>query len=85
MEENKEIVEKPKEPVKQEPVRQEKPRKPGIFSRLKDKLLQYRRTLDIARKPDKNEYISSLKIITIGMAIVGAIGFVIFLLFRMIT
>ena len=87
MEENKEST--PMQPAPQpQPVKQEvkhevrKEKGPSIFSRLKDKLAQYRRTIEIARKPDKAEYLSSLRIITIGMAMIGIVGFVMFLIFQ---
>jgi len=82
MEENKESA--PQQPVKQEQ-KQGKPKGPGIFSRMKNRFGEYRRTLEISRKPDKSEYISSLRIITIGMAVLGFIGFIMFLLFQLIV
>ncbi len=44
-------------------------------------LQKYWRVLQIARKPTKEEFISSGKICSLGMALIGAIGFVIFLAF----
>ena len=81
MEENKEV---PTEPVK-EKHRPEKVKKPGLGSKLKAKLVQYRRTMEVARKPDRAEFLSSMRIITIGMAIVGVIGFLMFLLFSVVV
>ena len=83
MEENKEPTPQVQEPVKQE-VKQEKPKRPSIFSRLKDKLIQYRRTMEIARKPDREEFVSSAKITGVGIALLGFIGFVIFLAYFII-
>jgi protein transport protein SEC61 subunit gamma and related proteins len=38
------------------------------------------RVLRITKKPNKNEFISIVKVTGLGIAIVGAIGFAIFLL-----
>jgi protein transport protein SEC61 subunit gamma-like protein len=48
-----------------------------IRSRLRD----YRRILQIARKPSKDEFVTSTKVTSIGLIIIGMIGFVIFLVF----
>jgi len=37
------------------------------------------RVIRITKKPNKTEYISSMKVTGLGIAIIGAIGFVIFL------
>ena len=84
MEENKEPTPQVQEPVKQEVRKEEKPKRPSIFSRLKDKLIQYRRTMEIARKPDREEFVSSAKITGVGIALLGFIGFVIFLAYFII-
>ena len=78
---------KPVEQSQQKPVEQEKQkekpvhekeRKPGIFSRLANRLVNYRRVLEISTKPDKQEIISSIKVTLLGIALLGAVGFVIF-------
>jgi protein transport protein SEC61 subunit gamma and related proteins len=38
------------------------------------------RVLRITRKPNKEEYLTTLKITSIGMALIGLVGFIIFLL-----
>jgi len=48
---------------------------------IKAKLREYRRVLQIARKPTKDEFVSSGKICTIGISIIGLIGFAIFIVF----
>lgn len=48
---------------------------------LKEKLREYRRILQIARKPGKEEFTTSSKVTSIGIIIIGLIGFVIFLAF----
>ena len=49
--------------------------------KLKEKLEEYRRVIRVAVKPTKDEFIVSGKITAIGVAILGAIGFIISLIF----
>ena len=62
----------------------EKPKGPGIFGRLKNTISNYKRVIDVAKKPEKEEFISSAKITGTGIALIGAIGFIIFLLYFLI-
>ncbi len=89
MEENQEsgpVEEKKIEEIKKE----EKPRqenrkeeqKPNLASKLKDRLANYQRTIEIAHKPDRDEFISSMKITVTGIVLVGLIGFIIFIVFQ---
>ena len=48
---------------------------------IQSKLREYRRVLQIARKPGKEEYVTSAKISALGIALIGFIGFVIFLVY----
>ena len=48
---------------------------------LKAKLLEWKRILQVARKPGKDEFLSSTKICILGIAVIGAVGFAIFLAF----
>ncbi len=48
---------------------------------LKERLGEYKRVLQIARKPGKDEFISTTKISLAGMGIIGVIGFGIYLVF----
>ncbi len=41
---------------------------------------KYLRVLQVARKPSKEEFVASSKICTIGIIIIGAVGFVIFII-----
>lgn len=81
-----EEVNKPQtsEPVKQESKENNIVKKPGLGSKIKDKIKQYRRVLSVARKPDKEELLSSTKITGSGIIFLGVIGFVIFLLYYLI-
>ena len=51
---------------------------------IKSKLLEWKRVLQVARKPTKDELMSSSKICMLGIALIGAIGFAIFLMFAFI-
>jgi len=50
---------------------------------IKAGLRRYARVLQIARKPGKDEFVSSSKICALGIAVIGVIGFAIFLVFIM--
>lgn len=71
--------------VKEEPKRVEvKEKKPGLLSKIKEKLKQYRRTIEVSRKPDREEFTSSTKITGIGILLLGVIGFIIFIIYHII-
>lgn len=59
-------------------------KKPGLTGKIKDKLEQYKRTIDVSIKPDKEEFVSSAKITAIGILLVGVIGFIVYLLYNII-
>ncbi|MEM5872402.1 MAG: protein translocase SEC61 complex subunit gamma [Candidatus Aenigmatarchaeota archaeon] len=65
--------------------KEEKPKGPGIFERLKNKFTNYKRVVEVAKKPDKSEFISSVKITIFGIVLIGMIGFIIFLLYFLVT
>ena len=48
---------------------------------LKERLGEYKRVLQIARKPGKDEFTKTTKISLSGMGVIGVIGFAIFLVF----
>ncbi len=54
------------------------------MKRLKEFILQVRRVLLVASKPDKNEYKMSIKITGIGIILVGLIGFIVFMVVQAI-
>jgi protein transport protein SEC61 subunit gamma-like protein len=47
--------------------------------KISERLREYRRVLQIARKPGKDEFVTSSKVSALGIALIGFIGFVIFL------
>jgi len=65
----------------QESKKPETPKGPGVFSKFKSKLLNYRRVLEVSHKPDKDELIRTTKVVVVGVALIGAIGFVISLIY----
>ncbi len=52
---------------------------------IRDRLLQYRRTIEIARKPDREEWINTAKVTGLGITLLGGIGFVIFIAYRLLV
>ena len=54
-------------------------------SKWKETLQRWRRTIEIARKPDKEEFVNASKITGVGLLLIGTIGFIIFLLYHLIT
>jgi len=48
--------------------------------KIRETLENYRRVLQIARKPDGSEFTFTAKICGIGMVIVGIIGFTLYLI-----
>lgn len=79
-------VEPPKkpEPKKEIPKKLEKePKKigapiPGKLDKLKRFWVECKRVLRVTKKPDREEFIQIVKVSAIGMAIIGAIGFLVF-------
>jgi protein transport protein SEC61 subunit gamma-like protein len=49
--------------------------------KLKDTFRNYRRVLQVARKPGKDEFLNTSKISALGIGLIGVIGFIIFILF----
>ena len=52
----------------------------NFIPRLRNFISQCRRVLLVSSKPDKDEFKLSAKITAIGMAIIGVLGFVIFII-----
>ncbi len=87
--------EKKPEPLhEQKPVHEQKPKaeaKPSSAAHLKTTLkgklaalrqfwLECKRVLRVTKKPDKQEFLTIVKISSIGMGIIGLIGFITFFL-----
>lgn len=55
-----------------------------IKSKVESKLNEYKRVLKIAEQPDRDEFEMSAKITGAGILLIGAIGFIFYLLQNMI-
>ena len=63
----------------------DKQKGPGIFSRIKNTIANYKRVVEVARKPTKEDFVSSAKITGSGILLIGMIGFIIFLIYFLVT
>ena len=52
---------------------------------IKETLIRYKRVLQIARKPDKDELKETIRICGIGVLIIGVIGFIFYIISVLIT
>jgi protein translocase SEC61 complex gamma subunit len=52
---------------------------------IKETLIRYKRVLQIARKPDKDELKETIRICGIGILIIGVIGFIFYIISVLIT
>jgi protein transport protein SEC61 subunit gamma-like protein len=52
-----------------------------MLDTFKENIRNWRRVLQIARKPDKSEFLSTSKICAIGLVIIGSVGFIIYIIF----
>ena len=59
----------------------QKGKKPSYPERFKEFLQSTRRVLKVATKPDRKEYLLTFKICTIGIVIIGALYYVLQLIF----
>jgi protein transport protein SEC61 subunit gamma-like protein len=51
---------------------------------LKNKFREWRRVINISKKPGKEEFVNSSKICTLGIVVIGVIGFAIFAAFVLV-
>ena len=56
-----------------------------MFVNIKEKLAEYIRVFRITHKPTTDEFKGIIKISSIGIALVGIIGFIIHVLWNLIT
>jgi protein translocase SEC61 complex gamma subunit len=54
-------------------------------SAWKERVKRWRRTIEVARKPDRDDFMSSAKITGSGILALGAVGFVIFLVWHFVN
>lgn len=56
----------------------------NVQERFDKTIKDCKRVLKVSRKPDKQEYLEFSKIVTIGIAIIGVVGFIIVLIGELI-
>lgn len=56
----------------------------NVQERIDKTIKDCKRVLKVSRKPDKEEYLEFSKIVAIGIAIIGVVGFVIVLIGELI-
>ena len=56
------------------------PAKRTLSSKLKRFIKEAGRVLRITKKPNKEEYLTTVKVTGLGCAVIGAIGFIVFLI-----
>jgi protein transport protein SEC61 subunit gamma and related proteins len=56
----------------------------NVFSPVTFAISETRRIMRLTRKPKRSEYEESIKVCGAGIIIIGAIGFIIFLLFQLL-
>lgn len=54
-------------------------------AKIKERLITYRRVIAVSRKPDKEEFISSIKITGLGILLIGIVGFIIYLMYNLVV
>ena len=52
----------------------------GWISKAKDFLAEMRRVIIVAKKPDADELVRVIKVVLLGMAIIGFIGFTVLMI-----
>ncbi len=52
--------------------------------KIAERLRQYKRVIQIARKPSKEEFTASGKICAVGVLIIGMAGFIVFIAFMVL-
>ncbi len=48
---------------------------------IRERIKEYRRVISVATKPDREEFINSVKITAFGIALIGSVGFVVYLIY----
>lgn len=59
--------------------------RPGFFGRLKNFGRECIRVIRVTKKPDGTEFKTIVKVTSIGIAIIGLVGFVIHLIYSMFS
>jgi protein transport protein SEC61 subunit gamma-like protein len=53
-----------------------------MLQKSKENLREYKRVLQVTKKPDRNEFLTVFKVSGIGILIIGAIGFIINMMYQ---
>ena len=64
---------------------EEQKRKRTIVAKIKSFITQSRRVFRITKKPGKEEFRTIVKVTAIGIAIIGVIGFLIHLVWKLLS
>ncbi len=81
----KNIHRKQKEPEKKKSEKKKSvSRKPGLLLKLKNKFKTYKRVLRITKKPSAKEFTMIVKVTSLGIALIGAVGFVIWFILTLL-
>jgi len=56
-----------------------------MFEKLRSFYLECRRVLMVTKKPDREEFITTVKVSGLGMIIIGSIGFFLFLISKILV
>lgn len=75
----------PQQVQKKEEHKEGKPKGPSIADKIKSRLANYKRVIDVSRKPTKEDFISSAKITGVGTVLIGVIGFIVFLVYYLVV
>ena len=59
--------------------------KPNLLSRLRSFILESKRVFRITKKPTKEEFKAIVKISSIGIAVIGIIGFIIQIIWALVS
>lgn len=63
----------------------EEEQKPGLKTKLKSGAKEYKRVLKITKKPTRDEFKTIVKISGIGILAIGFIGFIIQMIYQVLT
>jgi len=56
----------------------------GLWLKLKDFIIECKRVMRITKKPDKEEFLTIVKVSGVGILIIGFIGFVLHMINQLI-
>jgi protein translocase SEC61 complex gamma subunit len=56
-----------------------------MINRLKDNLIEYKRVFTVTHKPSMGEFKGIIKISSIGIAIIGLLGFLVHVIWNLMT